>query len=256
MSPYNLPSITRSLFRDHLSLFFALLWNIPCRFSITIVLYIISSLHIVLILCARVGWCDIGSDFTNLIKVDPRNNWQLCTCSARFITLTDMCSFCWQKCGLGPKLFLRLDIFSKFRGTHTDFSIRALCCYWLSTWGTTKLINRPGMKYYLVINYTLPSTWLKSTQAEIQNDGGSLGLVISLKTRSRLSHLIKRESLMFSLRQYCLDFPIFTMIDSKFHFSPTFTSNLFFWTRNKNDRRLKHMTSSTLSNVIAWSFQL
>ena len=109
---------------------------------------------------------------------------------------------------------------------------------------TTKLINRPEMKFYLVIDYTLPSTWLKSTQAEIQNDGGSLGLVISLKTRSRLSHLIKRESLMFSLRQYCLDFLIFTMIDSKFHFSPTFTSNLFFWTRNKNDIRLKHMTSS------------
>ena len=105
---------------------------------------------------------------------------------------------------------------------------------------TTKLINRPEMKFYLVIDYTLPSTWLKSTQAEIQNDGGSLGLVISLKTRSRLSHLIKRESLMFSLRQYCLDFPIFTMIDSKFHFSPAFTF------RNKNDICLKHMTSSTL----------
>ena len=111
---------------------------------------------------------------------------------------------------------------------------------------TTKLINRPEMKFYLVIDYTLPSTWLKSTQAEIQNDGGSLGLVISLKTRSRLSHLIKRESLMFSLRKYCLDFLIFTMIDSKFHFSPTFTSNIFFWTRNKNDVCLKHMTSSTL----------
>ena len=115
---------------------------------------------------------------------------------------------------------------------------------------TTKLINRPEMKFYLVIDYTLPSTWLKSTgtQAEIQNDGGRLGLVISLKTRSRLSHLIKRESLMFSLRQYCLDFLIFTTKDSKFHFSPTFTSNLFFWTRNRNDIRLKHMTSSTLVN--------
>ena len=111
---------------------------------------------------------------------------------------------------------------------------------------TTKLINRPEMKFYLVIDYTLPSTWLKSTQAEIQNDGGSLGLVISLKTRSRLSHLIKRESLMFSLRQYCLDFLIFTTKDSKFHFSPTFTFNLFFWTRNKNDICLKHMISSTL----------
>ena len=111
---------------------------------------------------------------------------------------------------------------------------------------TTKLINRPEMKFYLAIDYTLPSTWLKSTQVEIQNDGGSLGLVISLKTRSRLSHLIKRESLMFSLRQYCLDFLIFTMIDSKFHFSPTFTSNLFFWTRNKNYICLKHMISSIL----------
>ena len=100
---------------------------------------------------------------------------------------------------------------------------------------TTKLINRPEMKLYLVLDYALPSTWPKSTQAEIQNDGGSLGLVISLKTRSRLSLMIKRESLMFSLRQYCLYFPIFTMIDSKFHFSPTFISNIFFWTRNKND---------------------
>ena len=90
---------------------------------------------------------------------------------------------------------------------------------------TTKLINRPEMKFYL---------------------GGSLGLVISLKTRSLLSYLIKRESLMFSLKQYCLDFPTFTVIDSKFHFSPIFTSNLFFWTRNKNDVCLKHMTSSTL----------
>ena len=102
------------------------------------------------------------------------------------------------------------------------------------------------MKFYLVIDYTLPSTRLKSTQSEIQNDGGSLGLLISLKTRSCLSHLIKRESLMFSLTQYCLDFLIFTMIESKFHFSPTFTSNLFFWTRNKNDICLKHMPSSTL----------
>ena len=81
---------------------------------------------------------------------------------------------------------------------------------------------------------------------KIQNDGGSLGLVIALKTHSCLSHLIKRESLMLSLRQYWRDFPIFTMIDSKFHFSPIFASNLFFWTRNTNDICLKHITSSTL----------
>ena len=100
---------------------------------------------------------------------------------------------------------------------------------------TTKWINRPEMKFYLVLDYTLPSTWPKLTQVEIQNDRGSLGLVMSLKTRSRLSHLIKRESLMFSLRQYCLDFQIFTMMESKCHFSLTFTSNLFFWTRDTNN---------------------
>ena len=100
---------------------------------------------------------------------------------------------------------------------------------------TKKWINRPEMKFYLVLDYTLPSTWPKFTQVEIQNDRGSLGLVMSLKTRSRLSHLITRESLMFSWRQYCLDFQIFTMMESKFHFSLTFTSNLFFWTRDTND---------------------
>ena len=30
---------------------------------------IISSLHIVFSLCARVGWCDVCTDFTNVIKV-------------------------------------------------------------------------------------------------------------------------------------------------------------------------------------------
>ena len=29
-----------------------------------------------------------------------------------------MCSFCSQKCGPRPKLFLRLDMFSTFRGVH------------------------------------------------------------------------------------------------------------------------------------------
>ena len=52
----------------------------------------------------------------------------------------------------------------------------------------TKFINRLEMKFYRVLDYTLPKTWPKSTQAEIRNDGGSLGLVISLKTRSYLSH--------------------------------------------------------------------
>ena len=31
---------------------------------------IISSLDIVFSLCARVGWCDVCTDFTNVIKVD------------------------------------------------------------------------------------------------------------------------------------------------------------------------------------------
>ena len=32
MSSYNLPSVTQSLFRDHLPRLFSLLWNIPCPF--------------------------------------------------------------------------------------------------------------------------------------------------------------------------------------------------------------------------------
>ena len=61
---------------------------------------------------------------------------------------------------------------------------------------TTKLISKPEMKFDLVLDYTLPSTRLKSTQAEIQNDG-SLGLVISLKTRSRRSHYQDLYSSLF-----------------------------------------------------------
>ena len=34
------------------------------------VLNIILSLYIVFSLCARVGWCDVCTEFTNLIKVD------------------------------------------------------------------------------------------------------------------------------------------------------------------------------------------
>ena len=40
------------------------------RFLITVALNIISSLHIVFSLCARVGWCDVCTEFTTLIKVD------------------------------------------------------------------------------------------------------------------------------------------------------------------------------------------
>ena len=40
------------------------------RFLIKIILNIISSFHIVFSLCARVGWCDVCTDFTDLMKVD------------------------------------------------------------------------------------------------------------------------------------------------------------------------------------------
>ena len=40
------------------------------HFLIKIYLNIISSLHIVFSLCVRVGWCDVCTDFTNVIKVD------------------------------------------------------------------------------------------------------------------------------------------------------------------------------------------
>ena len=40
------------------------------HFLIKIDLNIISSLHIVFSLCARVGWCDVCTDFINVIKVD------------------------------------------------------------------------------------------------------------------------------------------------------------------------------------------
>ena len=52
--------------------------------------------------------------------------------SIPFIFSTDMCSFCWQKCGPRPKLLLRRDIFLSFWGVHTAFHIRALHCYWLA----------------------------------------------------------------------------------------------------------------------------
>ena len=42
-----------------------------------IVLNTISSLYIVSSLCARVGWCDVCTDFTNLIKVDVDVNEML-----------------------------------------------------------------------------------------------------------------------------------------------------------------------------------
>ena len=68
MSSYNLPSVTQSLFPDHLLRLFALLWIIPCPFLDH--RRIISSLPRGFLLCARVDWCDFCTEFTNLMKVD------------------------------------------------------------------------------------------------------------------------------------------------------------------------------------------
>ena len=71
--------------------------------------------------------------YMNILHVQyPRNNWQLCTWPVSFISLTDMCSFHWQKCEPRSKLFIPLDIFSSFRGIYTLFSLCAVYCYWLT----------------------------------------------------------------------------------------------------------------------------
>ena len=96
------------------------------RFLIKVDLNIISSLHIVFSLCARVVWCDVCTDFTNnksrcrckwdvtieyLTHAIFEKQWQLCTCPYYYL-LSSMCLFCRQKCGPRPKLFLGLDTFS------------------------------------------------------------------------------------------------------------------------------------------------
>ena len=40
------------------------------HFLMKIDLNIISSLHVVFSLCARVGWCNVRTDFMNIVKVD------------------------------------------------------------------------------------------------------------------------------------------------------------------------------------------
>ena len=70
MSSYNLPSVTQSLFRDHHHDYLNYCGILLARLLITDVLNTISSLPRVFSLCARVGWCDVCTEFTNLIKVD------------------------------------------------------------------------------------------------------------------------------------------------------------------------------------------
>ena len=53
---------------------FALFLNIPAHFLMKIDRNIISSLLTVFSLCAQVGWCDVCTNFTNVIKVDVDEN--------------------------------------------------------------------------------------------------------------------------------------------------------------------------------------
>ena len=84
---------------------------------------VILSLHIVFLLCARVGSCDVCAEFTNVIKADV--DVLKCDVTIEYLTHTTvekqltalhvvrvMCLFCWQKWGPGPKLFLQLEKFS------------------------------------------------------------------------------------------------------------------------------------------------
>ena len=110
MSSYNLQSITQSLFRDHFSLLFALMWNITCPFlDHNRSLYNFEpSCSLLTLRASWLVWCPY-----RIYQLNKSSTW-----SRRFIFLIDMCSFCWQKCGPRPNLFLRLDIFSTFRGVH------------------------------------------------------------------------------------------------------------------------------------------
>ena len=56
------------------------------RFLITTVLNIISSLHIVFSFCARTGWCDVWTEFTNSIKVEVDLNVHLCAIYCHWLT--------------------------------------------------------------------------------------------------------------------------------------------------------------------------
>ena len=109
------------------------------RFLVTIVLNIISSLHIVFSLCAQVAWCDVCTDFTGLINVDvdvDANEMSLyayLTCAiskkqltalhvARKFHLFNRHVFILLTKRPRSKLFIPLDIFSSFRGIYTLFS--------------------------------------------------------------------------------------------------------------------------------------
>ena len=71
MSSYNSPSVThQSLFRDHLLRSFALLGNIPCPFLNPSRSYYNFKPSYSLLTLRAVNWCNVSTDFTNLIKID------------------------------------------------------------------------------------------------------------------------------------------------------------------------------------------
>ena len=63
------------------------------RFLITIVLNIISSSRIVVSLCARVGWCDVCTEFSNLIKIDATIEYLTCAIFEKPLTALHVSSF-------------------------------------------------------------------------------------------------------------------------------------------------------------------
>ena len=75
ISSYNWPSVTQCFSATifHYYLYYCGIF-LAC-FFITIVLNIISSFHAVFSLCTRVGWCDVCTEFTKLIKVVADVNW-------------------------------------------------------------------------------------------------------------------------------------------------------------------------------------
>ena len=64
------------------------------HFLIKIDLNIISSLHIVFSLCAQVGWCDVCTDFTNVIKVAIEGQCVICPFNFRLKSkIENWCQF-------------------------------------------------------------------------------------------------------------------------------------------------------------------
>ena len=114
------------------------------RFLIKIILNIISTFNVVFSLCARVGWCDVCTDFTDLMKVGiDVNEMSLLTAlhvvrtfhlfnRYVFILLTKMRA----EAKTVPSTWY---IFNVQGCTHIDFHICALHCFWL-TWGTGEFL--------------------------------------------------------------------------------------------------------------------